>query len=221
MEKAYGYVRVSSKKQAKDGESLDVQQRQIELICELEHYQLQCISIESGVSASKALTSRPEGRKLLEAVNSGDVIVVTKLDRLFRDLEDASSTLKILKAKGVSLYVRDLGGDVTRDGVSGLVFNLLSSVAQFERECISERVKDVKGHLREQGRYLGGKVPFGKRVTWSTNPDNGKRIGFLQEDYKVTSLVRDLRDREFSTRMIAVELKLRGHNTDHNTIARS
>jgi DNA invertase Pin-like site-specific DNA recombinase len=58
----------------------------------------------------------------------------------------------------------DLGGDVTGNGISKLVFTILSAVAEAERDRIRERVAQVKQDQKERGRYLGGKVPFGFRV---------------------------------------------------------
>lgn len=59
----------------------------------------------------------------------------------------------------------DLGGDVTGNGVSRLVFTILSAVAEAERDRIRERIADVKRDQRSRGRFLGGRRPFGYRVT--------------------------------------------------------
>ena len=59
----------------------------------------------------------------------------------------------------------DLGGDVTGNGVSRLVFTILSAVAEAERARIRERIADVKRDQRSRGRFLGGRRPFGYRVT--------------------------------------------------------
>ena len=62
------------------------------------------------------------------------------------------------------LHMIDLGGDVTGNGISKLVFTILSAVAEAERDRIRERVAQVKQDQKDRGRYLGGKVPFGFRV---------------------------------------------------------
>jgi DNA invertase Pin-like site-specific DNA recombinase len=69
-----------------------------------------------------------------------------------------------LKVRGVSLHMVDLGGDVTGNGISKLVFTILSAVAEAERDRIRERVTQVKRDQRQRNRYLGGIVPFGFRV---------------------------------------------------------
>lgn len=72
--------------------------------------------------------------------------------------------LQKLKERGVSLHMIDLGGDVTGNGISKLLFTILSAVAEAERDRIRERITDVKRDQRQRGRYLGGRVPFGYRV---------------------------------------------------------
>jgi putative DNA-invertase from lambdoid prophage Rac len=58
----------------------------------------------------------------------------------------------------------DLGGDVTGNGVSKLVFTILSAVAEAERDRTRERIQEVKKDQRDRGRYLGGTTPFGYRL---------------------------------------------------------
>jgi putative DNA-invertase from lambdoid prophage Rac len=92
---------------------------------------------------SVGLADRPQGRRLLAAVKPGDVIVVTKLDRMFRSAADALTVLEKLKAQGVALHMLDLGGDVLGNGVGKLVFTVLAPVAENERERIRERIREV------------------------------------------------------------------------------
>jgi putative DNA-invertase from lambdoid prophage Rac len=101
---------------------------------------------------------------VLESAARGDVIITAKLDRAFRSAADALGTLEEMKDQGVGLHMIDLGGDVTCDGISKLVFTILSAVAENERDRIRERIRDVKRHLALQGIYGGGKRPFGYDV---------------------------------------------------------
>jgi putative DNA-invertase from lambdoid prophage Rac len=105
-----------------------------------------------------------QGKALLAALKAGDTVITAKLDRMFRSALDALAVLGQLKDRGVSLHMIDLGGDVTGNGISKLVFTILSAVAEAERDRIRERVATVKADQRQRGRYLGGKVPFGFRV---------------------------------------------------------
>jgi DNA invertase Pin-like site-specific DNA recombinase len=77
---------------------------------------------------------------------------------------DALGVLADLKDRGISLHMIDLGGDVTGNGISKLVFTILSAVAEAERDRTRERISEVKRDQRTRGRYLGGVPPFGWRV---------------------------------------------------------
>src|SRR3978361_49003 len=160
----YGYVRVSTTRQADEGESLDVQQRTIAGYVLMHGMTLDRMFVERGVSGSKPLAERPQSAALLAALKPGDSIITPKLDRMFRSALDALGVLADLKERGVALHMIDLGGDVTGNGISKLVVTILSAVAEAERDRIRERVSQVKADQRGRGRYLGGKVPFGFRV---------------------------------------------------------
>ena len=103
----------------------------------------------------------PEGRRLLQAVSKGAVVITAKLDRMFRSAADALVTLEELKSQGVALHMIDLGGDVTGNGISKMVFTILAAVAEGERDRIRERIRDAKRHLAAQGVFGGGRRPFG------------------------------------------------------------
>jgi putative DNA-invertase from lambdoid prophage Rac len=83
---------------------------------------------------------------------------------MFRSALDALDVLAKLKARGISLHMIDLGGDVTGNGISKLVFTILSAVAEAERDRIRERIATVKADQKARQRYLGGKVPFGFKL---------------------------------------------------------
>jgi putative DNA-invertase from lambdoid prophage Rac len=157
----FGYVRVSTAEQAKEGLSLETQQRQIEGWAAVKGWDVATVFIEAGVSGSVPLADRPEGKHLLERLRPGDVVITPKLDRMFRSAADALATLEAIKEQGVSLHMIDLGGDVTGNGISKLVFTILSAVAENERDRIRERIRDVKRHQASLGIFSGGRRPFG------------------------------------------------------------
>lgn len=159
--KVFGYVRVSTAEQAGKGDSLDTQRQQITGYAMMKGWTVTEMFVEGGVSGSVPVADRPEGQRLLAAVRTGDVIITAKLDRAFRSAADALAVLEVLKGQGVGLHMIDLGGDVCGNGISKLVFTILSAVAENERERIRERIRDVKRHLAARGVYGGGKRPFG------------------------------------------------------------
>jgi DNA invertase Pin-like site-specific DNA recombinase len=160
----YGYTRVSSSRQAEEGESLDVQQRTIAGYALMLGLTVDRMFIERGVSGSVPLSDRPEGAALLALLKPGDVVITPKLDCVFRSPPDALDVLAKLKNGNVIRHMIDLGGDVTGNGISKLVFTIMSAGAEAERDRIRERVTQVKRDQRQRNRYLGGIVPFGFRV---------------------------------------------------------
>jgi putative DNA-invertase from lambdoid prophage Rac len=157
----FGYIRVSTSEQATNGDSLDTQKRQVAGYAMIKGWDITGFFVEVGISGSIALAERPEGAKLLKVIRKGDIVITAKLDRMFRSASDALGTLEALKEQSVALHMIDLGGDVCGNGISKLVFTILSAVAENERDRIRERIRDVKRHLASQGIYGGGKRPFG------------------------------------------------------------
>lgn len=212
--RAFGYVRVSSDRQANEGDSLEAQRRAIELVCELEGFELVEVFADPAVSGSVPFARRPNGSRLLAAAEAGSMIIGMKLDRVFRDAHDAAGTLKALRKKGVGLYLRDLGGDVTASNVSALVFGLLSNVAEFERSRIAERIADVKKAQRAQSRFLGGDVPLGFNV--ETEAATAKKI--IVPDEALQSEARKLKAQGYSARLAAGHLVGLGHRATHKSV---
>jgi putative DNA-invertase from lambdoid prophage Rac len=159
--KVFGYCRVSTAEQANSGLSLETQQQQITGYAMMKGWAIAEFFVEAGVSGSVPLADRPEGQRMLAVLQAGDVIITAKLDRAFRSAADALGTLEQLKDDKIGLHMIDLGGDVTGNGISKLVFTILSAVAENERDRIRERVRDAKRHRASQQLYNGGKRPFG------------------------------------------------------------
>jgi DNA invertase Pin-like site-specific DNA recombinase len=175
----FGYIRVSTAEQASNGESLETQRSQITGYAMMKGWTVERIFVEQGVSGSVPLADRPAGDDLLASLEEGDAIITTKLDRMFRSAVDALQVLERLKAIHISLHMIDLGGDVTGNGISKLVFTILSAVAENERERIRERIREVKRHLAAQGIYNGGKRPFGHDVVHGRLVENAAEQAVL------------------------------------------
>lgn len=205
----YAYCRVSTERQADEGESLGTQQRTVEGYALMQGMQIDQMFVERGVSGSKPLVDRPEGAKLLAMLKPGDTIITPKLDRMFRSATDALNVCDRLKNDGIALHMIDLGGDVTSNGISKLVFTILSAVAEAERDRIRERIRDVKADQKARNRYLGGTVPFG----WSLD-DEGELVADKSQQAAITRMVA-LRQAGQSLRAIADTMKAEGVNVSH------
>jgi DNA invertase Pin-like site-specific DNA recombinase len=148
-------------KQAREGESLDVQRRQIEGYALMHALTLSDVLIEEGVSGSIPVEERPVGRALFARLQRGDIVIAAKLDRLFRSALDALKVVESLKGRGVKLHLLDLGGDIAGNGISKLFLTIAAAFAEAERDRIRERIGQVKADQKARGRFLGGSVPFG------------------------------------------------------------
>jgi DNA invertase Pin-like site-specific DNA recombinase len=106
---------------------------------------------------SGSLRKRPELNRLLDQLRDGDVIVVTKYDRLARSLRDLLDIVEVIKGRGAGF--RSLAEDIDTTTPAGrLVFHVFASIAQFERERISERTKEGLEAARKRG-CIGGRPP--------------------------------------------------------------
>jgi putative DNA-invertase from lambdoid prophage Rac len=117
--------------------------------------------------------------------------------------------LEELKRQRVALHLIDLGGDVTGDGISRLVFTILTAVAEAERHRIAERIKDIKADQRQCGRFLGGATPFGYRKTGDG--------GLIPEPSKQRAIkpMKELRQAGKSLRAIAKIMRSKRFQMSH------
>ena len=112
--------------------------------------------------ASGKLARRPELDKALLVARDGDQIVVTKLDRLGRSLENLIELSKDLQTRGVGLVVLDQGIDTTT-AIGRMFFQILGAIAEFEHALMSERTQDGLAAARARGRTGGQKPKLGPR----------------------------------------------------------
>lgn len=143
----YGYARVSTKGQAKDGNSLEVQERT------LKEHGAKIIYTDSFTGTRM---ERPELNKLLNVIKEGDTLVVTKLDRFARSVSQASDLITGLIDRGIRVDVCNLGV-LDNSSMSTLMRNILLSFAQFERDMIVERTQEGKAIARLRDDYREGR----------------------------------------------------------------
>lgn len=161
-----GYARVSSADQAReDRSSLQVQTDVIEGLARLRGADKWGVQIytDAGVSGAIKLNMRPAGERLLADMKEGDVVVASKLDRMFRSASDALSMLEEFKSRKVHLILYDMGAEpITGGGVAQLVFTILAAVAEMERGRIKERTAEGRKAKAARGGPVGA-VPLGFR----------------------------------------------------------
>lgn len=137
--------------------------------------------------ASGKLARRPElDKALLTANRAGDVLVVTKLDRLGRSLEHLIALSKQLQGNDVDLVVLDQGID-TSTAVGRLFFSIIGAIAEFEHALMSERTRDGLAAARARGRTGDQKPKLGPRqvklarAMYEETSDDGKRAYTVEQ----------------------------------------
>jgi site-specific DNA recombinase len=155
------YVRVSTEDQATKGVSIDAQEARIRAYATAMALDVSEVVVDAGESA-KTL-QRPGLQRILGGVRSREIgtVVVLKLDRLTRSTRDLAELLDLFARVDAALVSVSESLDTT-SACGRLVLNLLTTVAQWEREAISERTATALAHKRVSGRVYGS-VPFGYR----------------------------------------------------------
>lgn len=101
-----------------------------------------------------SVAKRHQLEACLDYLREGDTLVVTKLDRLARNVAHLGQLVATLRDKGVSLRILDLGLD-TSTPTGELILNMMASVAQFERQMMLERQREGIAKAKAEGRYKG------------------------------------------------------------------
>ena len=139
----FGYARISTSDQTLDGQTDALTAAGAERI------------FADTISGTKR--ERPELAQLLDQLRDGDVVTVTKYDRLARSLHDLLDIVKAIEERGAGF--RSLAEDIDTTTPAGrLIFHVFASIAQFERERISERTREGLQAARKRGR-IGGRPP--------------------------------------------------------------
>jgi len=209
----YGYVRVSTVL-GEGNEPLPVQRRKLEGRAHELGKKLNQIFVERGISGSKPLEQRPQGKALLHAAKPRDTIIATKFDRVFGSASDALRVIENLQRRKISLYLLDLGGDCTVGGITKAIVAILSAVGEGERSRTRERILEVVANRRKRGLPLGGvRPPFGFKV------DARGKLRPLRKEQSAIRLIKLLHLRGYSLREIAQRIvRSRGLAVSHMTV---
>lgn len=145
----YGYARVSTKTQAKDGNSLEAQENALREAGATKIY-------ADAFTGTKS--HRPELDKLLAVMQSNDTLKVTKLDRIARSATQGIELIQSLLDKGITVHVLNMGVmDNTPTGK--LVRNVMLAFAEFERDMIVERTAEGKAIAKQNPDFKEGRPP--------------------------------------------------------------
>ena len=143
----YGYARVSTVTQAKDGNSLEAQEAALK-----SHGATQIFSD----TFTGSNTERPQLNHLLEIVQDGDYVLVTKLDRFARNVSSGIDLIEKFSSKGVSVHVLNIG-IIDNSSTGKLIRNIMLSFAEFERDMIIQRTQEGKQIAKKNPNYREGR----------------------------------------------------------------
>ena len=202
IEKAIGYKRVSSKRQAKRGLSLQDQQAQIEDWCQRNEVEL--IRTYKTQKSGKSANNRVEFVKAVaHAQDLGAALIVWSLDRFARSALDAYRIAGSLQKHGACLVSLKENFDMTT-AMGRAMFGVTAVFAQLERERNSERAISSSVYRKEQGMLYCPQVPFG----WRLKTDS-KMLEMHPDEQSALRLIQDLRVLGYSYQKIANELQIR------------
>jgi len=200
-QKAIAYIRVSTIEQASEGVSLAAQEERIKAYCTIQGLELVKVIRDEGVSASKPLAERQGGQELLKATGKGNIrhIVAVKLDRIFRDAEDALHQTKAWDAKNIALHLVDMGGQSvnTATAMGRYFLTMMAAFAELERNLIAERTATALAH-KKANKEVYSPTPLGYNREGNALVENEQElqaVRFIREQRKAGLSLREIASR--------------------------
>ena len=147
MQRVFAYARVSTVEQLTENQREQIARAGYDIAPKR--------FIEEQSSGSVPAEQRPGFQRLLERMDEGDTLVVTKLDRIGRDSIDVQQTVERFQSEGIRLVVLQLGNLDLTSSAGALMVKMLAAVADFERDLIIERTQAGQARARAAGTHMG------------------------------------------------------------------
>lgn len=176
MSRVFAYARVSTVEQLTENQREQIAQAGYNV--EKRRY------VEEQISGSVPASQRPGFVSLLDRLEEGDTVVVTKLDRLGRDSIDVQQTVELFQSQRVRLVVLQLGNLDLTSSAGSLMVKMLAAVADFERDLIIERTQAGLARAKAEGKRLG-------RPTKTTEKERQEIVQALAKGASISELARD------------------------------
>jgi putative DNA-invertase from lambdoid prophage Rac len=144
--------------------------------------------ISETISGSVAIAQRPQFSRLIDKMEQGDVLIVTKLDRLGRNAIDVASTVATLEDAGIRVHCLALGGVDLTSSAGKLTMGVINAVAQFERDLLIERTQSGLARAKAQGKRMGRPPALSdeQQAEVKTQLEAGKRVAAIARDIGVS-----------------------------------
>ncbi|MFO3681576.1 recombinase family protein [Pseudomonas aeruginosa] len=147
MSRVFAYCRVSTVTQTTENQIEEIRAAGFQV----DPHRIISETISGSVQANK----RPGWLRLLDKLEPGDVLVVTKLDRLGRSAIDVRSTVDTLATEGIKVHCLALGGADLTSAAGRMTLQVLAAVAEFERDLLIERTQAGLARAKSEGKKLG------------------------------------------------------------------
>lgn len=188
MSRVFAYCRVSTADQTTDNQLLEIKAAGFNI----EPKRV----ISETVSGSVAAMERKEFSKLMDRLEHGDVLVVSRLDRLGRSAMDVRATVERLDGIGVRVHCLALGGVDLTSAAGKMTMQVLNAVAEFERDLLIERTHAGIKRAKEQGKKLG-------RPSALSDSKREQAMHWLREAVPIAQIARKLE----TTRQTIIRLR--------------
>lgn len=178
--RVYAYGRVSTVEQSAENQRLELTQAGYDIPGRR--------WFSDTISGKVPALQRPQFARLMERLEAGDTLVVSKLDRLGRDSMDVEHTLRSMEEAGVSVIVVQLGKSDLTSTAGKLIRRVLAAVADMERSLLVERTQAGLARAKAEGKILGRrpKTTEQQRIEMKRKCTAGETISALARDYKVS-----------------------------------
>jgi site-specific DNA recombinase len=159
MKQAIGYIRVSTEQQANEGVSLEAQRAKIEHWCKTNDYELVNVYKDAGLSG-KSMDRRPGLLDALKSLKKGNALVSYSLSRLARSTKDALAIGEAVAKKKADMVSLTEQIDTTT-AAGKMMFQMLSVLAEFERNLVAERTTNALQHKKRTNQKYCNQTPYG------------------------------------------------------------
>lgn len=180
MARTFLYARVSTSDQKTDNQVLEIEAAGFAV----EPKRV----IAETVSGSVAAMERKGFARLVDRLEAGDVLIVTKLDRLGRNAMDVRSTVEMLAKEGVRVHCLALGGVDLTSPAGKMTMGVLGAVAEFERDLLIERTQSGLARAKAEGKTLGRPTALSveQQAAIRRRRTEGASLGILAKEYGVS-----------------------------------
>lgn len=180
MSRTFAYARVSTLDQTPENQIREIEAAGFAI----EPHRI----ITEAISGSVAIAGRQGFSRLLDKMEKGDLLIVTKLDRLGRDAIDVSLTVTMLEEIGIRVHCLALGGMDLTSSAGKMTMNVINAVAQFERDLLIERTQSGLARAKASGKRLGRPPTLSKdqQTEVKEKLKNGETISSIAKTYKTS-----------------------------------